>query len=440
MTSVTRTDRPSIAAFFGLGMIGTMPGVRDALLMLAERGFRVDLFVRGDPSYPPPDFGDAPISVVSDKPGIFDRGPTTHPRWMRGPSPKPYLWAVRRLYHPLWRRLAFRRELRRAHRASPYHCLIALDSQALVDCARYGRVLGVPVVFWSLELMFRSELRTRRERRFKEREARLSREAALVIVQDPWRGGALVEENSLDPANVAFVPNAPRGRARRRRCEHLRRALGIHPDRTIVLYSGALAHWAASLELVKAARDWPERFVLVVQSRMSLEGSRWDYFLRVRDAADPSRVCLVNEPVSSGRFQDVIDSADIGVALYEPRTPGPEGSLVRNMELMGHSSGKVACYLQSGLPIVTSGLPGLRELVADFRCGRCVRSAHEVVDALEEIMTDYDGFVGRACRAFDERLELGTHFGPALARIAALSEGSARPGGVLPEHEVLARR
>jgi hypothetical protein len=49
-----------------------------------------------------------------------------------------------------------------------------------------------------------------------------------------------------------------------------------------------------------------------------------------------------------------------------------------------------------------------------------VRSAFEVLDALEEIMRDYDGFVGRACRAFDGRLELGTHFAPALSRIAAL--------------------
>jgi glycosyltransferase involved in cell wall biosynthesis len=425
VTSVIPAPRPRIAAFFGLGMIGTMPGVQDALLMLAESRFRVDLFMRGDESYPPPDFGDAPVSVTSDKPGIFDLGPTTHPRWMRGSSPKPYLWAVRRGYHPLWRLLEFRRELRRAHRALPYHCLIALDSQALVDCARYGRDLEVPVVFWSLELIFRSELSTRRERRFKQREVRLSREAALVIVQDPWRGAALIEENELNAARVVCVPNAPRGRARRRRGDHLRRTLGIHPDRTIVLYSGALAPWAASLDLVNAAREWPERFVLVVQSRTSLEGSRWDYFRRVRDAADPKHVCLVSEPVSSAQFQDVVDSADIGVALYDAKASGPHGPIGRNMELIGYSSGKVANYLHSGLPIVTSDLVGLRDLVQDFGCGRCVRAAGEVRKALDEVMTDYDGFSVRACSAFDERLELGRQFAPVLARIIGLRSARA---------------
>ena len=406
--------------FFALGTMGTMPGLRDALLILAESGFHVDLFERGDTTYPAADFGEASVSVTSDWPGIFDLGPTSHPGWLVGPSSRVYSWAVRRACHPVWRSAVFARELRRRHEAAPYHCVIALDSQALVDCARHAEDLGVPLVFWSLELIFRGELRTGRELRFKEWEARLSREAALVIVQDPWRGAALIEENGLDPMSVVYAPNAPRGRARRRPGDYLRNTLGIAPERTIVLCSGALASWAASLDLVKAARSWPERFFLVMQSRGSLKGDRRELVEQVRRAADPARVRILSEPAPPARLRDLVDSADIGVALYEPRTSGPDGLVVRNIELMGHASGKVAGYLHSGLPIVTSDLPGLRDLVTDFRCGRCAPSAFEILGALEEIMTDYDGFVGGACRAFDERLELGKHFAPALSRIAAL--------------------
>lgn len=400
--------------------MGTMPGLRDALLILAESGFHIDVFVRGDKTYPAADFAEASVSVTSNRPGIFDLGPTSHPWWFLSRSARAYVWAVRHGWHPVWRSLVFSRELRMRHRVCPYHCVIALDSQALVDCARYAKDLGVPLVFWSLELIFRSELRTRRERQFKEREVLLSREAALVIVQDPWRGAALAEENGLNPARVAFVPNAPRGGARRHPSDFLRRTLGIPPDRTIVLCSGALARWAASLDLVKAAGEWPERFFLVMQSRGSLQEDRWGFIEQVRSAANPLRVRILSEPVPSDKYRDLVDSADIGLALYEPRTSGPDGPIVKNTELMGYASGKLANYLQSGLPVVTSDLPGLRDLTVGYRCGRCVSSAFQVLDALEEIMTDYDGFVGGACRAFDERLELGTHFAPVLSRIAAL--------------------
>ena len=392
--------------------------------MLAESGLHVDLYVRGDRSYPPADFGQASVSVTSDRPGIFDLGPTTHPRWMISHSAKPYLWAVQHAFHPVWRSLVFGRELREIHRTSPYRCIIALDSQALVDCARYANELGVPLVYWSLELIFRSELRTRRELRFKEDETRLSREAALVIVQDPWRGAALVEENGLDPDRVMYAPNAPRGRARRRPSSHLRRVLGISPDRVVVLCSGGLAPWAASLDLVKAASEWPERFFLVMQSVQSLQGNRLHFVERVRTAADPRRVRILTEPIPLSKYRDLVDAADIGLALYEPRTVGPERAVMRNFELMGYSSGKLANYLQSGLPIVTSDLVGLRDLAVGLGCGRCVHSADQVLAALEEIMVDYNGFVARACRAFDERLELSRQFAPVVTRIAALGPAS----------------
>jgi len=162
-----------------------------------------------------------------------------------------------------------------------------------------------------------------------------------------------------------------------------------------------------------------------MQSRVSLQGNRWDFIEQVRNAADPHRVAILSEPVPSGRFRDLVDSADIGLALYEPRSAGPKGPVVRNIELIGYSSGKLANYLQSGLPIVTSDLVGLRDLAVGFGCGRCVRSVAEVRPALEEIMTTYGAFVDRACRAFDERLELGTHFTPVLARIVGLGSASA---------------
>ena len=398
--------------------IGTVPGLRDALLLLAEHGFDIDLFVRGDEPFPRPEFGNVRVQVTNHMAGIFSQGPT-QPRWMhRGFG--PYSWVVGHIYHPVWRSLVFTRELRARHRDTPYRCVIALDSAALVDCARYANDIGVPIVFWSLELIFWSDIGSHAQLRLKKREVELSREAALVIVQDRWRGTALAEENGLEPAKMLFVPNATRGSARRRSGDYLRHTLGIQPDRTIVLCSGALEPWASSLPLVEAAADWGDRFFLVMQSRHTLDHARSAYVEQVLRAVRPGHAAILSDPVPMSAFRRLVDSADIGVALYEPRVGGPHGPVDHNIELMGHASGKVAAYLHSGLPIVTSDLVGLRDLVAGSRCGLSVQKACDVGSALAEIVNDYDAFVAGACSAFDQQLELGRQFSPVLERIAAL--------------------
>jgi hypothetical protein len=277
-------------------------------------------------------------------------------------------------------------------------------------------------VFWSLELLFWSDITSHSQLRLKEREVELSRRASLVIVQDQWRGHALAEENGLDPRRFVFVPNAPSGRARRLPGDYLRRQLGLPEERKIVLCSGAFAPWAASLDLVEAAEDWPERFFLVMQSRQSLSGWQSDYVGRVRRAMHPDHGAIMSDPVPSSGFRGLVDSADIGIALYDPSGGDPGGSIDHNIELMGFASGKVANYLHSGLPIVTSDLVGLRDLVQSTGCGESVRSAAEVGTALTAILDDYDRYVDNACTAFDENLRLEGPMEEAIARIATLCE------------------
>jgi len=91
--------------FFAVGTIGTVPGLRDALLLLADYGLDVDLFVRGDEPFTHPKFGDKRVHVTSDKLGILSRSPT-HPRRMRRGN-GPYLWVVGHVYHLLWPSLVF---------------------------------------------------------------------------------------------------------------------------------------------------------------------------------------------------------------------------------------------------------------------------------------------------------------------------------------------
>ena len=133
---------------------------------------------------------------------------------------------------------------------------------------------------------------------------------------------------------MLFVPNAPRGTARRRSDDYLRRTLRIEPDRTIVLCCGALEPWASSLPPVEAAADWDDRFFLVMQSRHTLEQGRSAYVEQVLRAVRPGRAAILSDPVPMSAFRRLVDSADIGVALYQPRVGGPHDPVDHNIELM----------------------------------------------------------------------------------------------------------
>jgi glycosyltransferase involved in cell wall biosynthesis len=413
-----KARRGRIALFYPYGAFSTVAGLLDATRILSDRGYEVEVYYRGTPDFIPDRLKYPGVTVTDDKPAVFSKGPVRCPRVLRRWSGS-YSHLISAGPHRWWRQRVFLPELRRRHQRLPYVCFMGVDWHGLTAAGPLAADLGVPLAYWSLELMFRDDLPDAGWKDFKEEEAAWSRNAAFVIIQDAWRAAALIDEDGVDPARIVLVPNAPRGRARRSPNDLLRKRYNIAPSRRVAICSGFLQPWAMSLEIVEAARDWPGDYLLYMQSKVTRQHDTTGYSASVVRAVNPDSTVLNLDPLPAEQYGKFVDSADVGLALYNPRFR-ENGRLDRNMELMGYSSGKLADYLHRGLPVIVNDLPGLRDLVRQYACGVCVTDARQTGEALDTIFRDYEQYSLNACRCFDEALELERHFEAVVERLALL--------------------
>jgi hypothetical protein len=302
--------------------------------------------------------------------------------------------------------------------------MVGMDPEGLASASLYAKLLNVPLAYWSLELLLSGEITTQEKKRIKKLEITDSRRAVLTIVQDPWRGQILIDENGIDPTRLFFVPNAPGGKARREKSDYLHMRLNIGLDRKVILCTGTINQWSMSAELVAAAADWPDEYILVLQSRSYKNVWRDEYIEKVIELADPKKVIISFEPVPPSEYRRFVDSADVGLAFYAVNISQRSTIDGENIHVLGLSSGKIAGYLYSGLPvIVNDAVIGPKELVESSSSGFCVRQPPDIKEALALIFDRYDWYVGNACQCFDQNLELEKHFIPVINKVESFTNG-----------------
>lgn len=179
-------------------------------------------------------------------------------------------------------------------------------------------------------------------------------------------------------------------------------------DRSVDLYAGNITHWTLAQELAEAARHWPANWSLVIHGWAETPA----YLEKLRPLCDGQHIILSEEIVPYGKLDDLVSSADIGIALYK--------GIDRNIHDIGQSSGKMWQYLRCGLPVITTDLPSLQPIVDEGKFGLCVHQAEEVQVAIEQIMSDYAGYAARACEYYRRYGDFAENFKPVLARIEAL--------------------
>lgn len=405
------------------------PSLLNAAHALAERGYSVDIFTDSElPSH----FvrgGDLPIQVHAAGGAAARRPAALTPNSLRRRAAFRVrralpgaagdlaldLWKVLFRELPRTARCAFRaRSVMRSRGA--YQCFIGAEVYGLAAATLLGKLRGVPTAYWSLELYPWRESRRPWLRAKKWLEYLCHRAAPLTIIQDEARADFLAADNGVARSSMVVVPSAARGGRSAGRGDHLRARLGIPAAKKILLHAGTLADWSCAAALAEAAQTWRDDWVLVLHGF----GSR-EYVEEVRGKCRaPGRVYLSLEPVPYGELDELIGSADIGLALYE--------DLGLNHTLLAGASGKLSHYLKCGLPVVASGYQSLRGVVEANRCGVCVASPAEVAAAAREIFDDYDAYRANAFRCYEERLNFDDFFGEAARRIDILRPP---PGGLL---------
>jgi hypothetical protein len=135
--------------------------------------------------------------------------------------------------------------------------------------------------------------------------------------------------------------------------------------------------------------------------------------------AKPGRAVFSSESVAPSEYEELVRSADVGLALYGVRPGSVYGN--DNVYHMGLSSGKLSQYLQAGVPVVVTDLPSLRRLTTTYRCGEVVTDPEVTEPAIRRILADYESYARNAVECFSRELELTRPFAGLLNALDRLA-------------------
>jgi glycosyltransferase involved in cell wall biosynthesis len=290
-----------------------------------------------------------------------------------------------------------------------YKCWFGVEPEGLAVAWRLTRRSGSELVYYSLELLLEENMLSLMHRIKKRVERRASQAARLTITQDRARAKLLCESNQIPPDRIVLLPVGARGDPIVTKTDYLRRKFRLDPDIKIVLYAGTIADWSCSLELAQAALTWPENWRLVLHGNILTTSENADYIQGMLSIAQDRRIILSTDWVPLGRLDELVASADVGVALYFEAD--------RNRRFIASSSGKIAQYLKCGLPVVVSDFPRARVMFEDTGCGIAVHDAAELAEAVATILTDYDVYRSNAMRRYVEYYRIDRSIMDVLRRL-----------------------
>jgi len=185
-------------------------------------------------------------------------------------------------------------------------------------------------------------------------EARLIQDCDAVFTVCPSIAQALASRYGVREPEI--LRNCPPRRGDVGPRDHFRETLGLPASERIVLYQGGYSPNRGLLELIEAARSFPDGATLVMMGWGAVEGS-----LREQVERDglTNRVRFL-PPVSQEVLLDWTASADVGVIPFQ----------AANLNNYFSCPNKLFEYLQAGIPVATSNYPELSRVVVGDGVGR----------------------------------------------------------------------
>ncbi len=180
---------------------------------------------------------------------------------------------------------------------------------------------------------------------------------------------------------VTLVRNVPSYRAVAR-SDRLRQQLGLSPTTRVALYQGNLQPNRGLHVLVRAAAFLEQDIVIVIMGRETRDISSQLHSL-IDSEGVAERVKII-PPVPYEELLGWTASADIGLNVLPPDYSQSIRLCLPN---------KLFEYLMAGLPVLTSELEAVAELVRTYDVGRVVSSVEpeEVAAAMNAMLADHEG-------------------------------------------------
>jgi hypothetical protein len=367
------------------GQFDTVPCLVSTAKMLARSGYEVHIFIISDDTYLVPYLPETEVHVLQPPKSNKRRDRWTHliTKWL------PFLM----------------KNIKRNN----CDLIIGVNPLGILLATAVGVAQRIPTVYYSLELLIREEIISWRQRIFKVFEIFCTQRAKLSIIQDKKRADILSKENRIERDQIVLLPNSYLGPAYNRKTNYLRERLEIPEEKRIILHIGSIAEINQSIHLAQIGHTWKEDFVLVFHTRRKLRNNV--YKRRFLHFIDNNRVYLLEAPIPHFELDNLVSSADAGIALYEIN-PNK-----KNIYYMGLSSGKIAQYLKCGLPVIVSNLPLINTMVSQYHCGICVKNFNQIWGGIRKIWTDYQLFRNGAIRCFEENIRFEHYFPELLTKI-----------------------
>lgn len=285
----------------------------------------------------------------------------------------------------------------------PADLIIGVDD-GIIEAARVAKVKDIPYGFISYELFFEEET----SKQFKNLERNACENICFAVCQDPIRSKHLSKENWISLERIINIPVAGRGIKRGPKTYYLHDRLGIDRNKHIALCIGSAGLWARTSYLLESAQNWSDDWVLVIHPRYGINKAVKRFCKRYNYS---QRIFFSLNPIPHYReFSKLVKSADIGIALYEV-VPGANYA-GNNLKYLGLSSGKIATYLQHGIPVVVNEVGILSEYVAKHELGFVVKDSITL-----PLPYELNGYEERCYQFFEQMLDLNKTIQPLLLKI-----------------------
>ena len=179
-------------------------------------------------------------------------------------------------------------------------------------------------------------------------------------------------------SEVTLIRNTPGYRAVAKN-DRLRRHLGLSPNVRLALYQGGLQPNRGLDRLIRAAPFLASDIVIVLMGKgMGTTQSELEALISCEEVADRVKIL---PPVSYEELLDWTASADIGLNVLPPEY---------SLSIRWCLPNKLFEYLMAGLPVLTSELDAVVEVIKTYDVGRIVSSLspEDVASAINTMLAD----------------------------------------------------
>jgi glycosyltransferase involved in cell wall biosynthesis len=278
--------------------------------------------------------------------------------------------------------------------ADIYH---ALDLAALPACYIASRLRRKPLIFDAYDMPFETlalsdmtKGRYRLQTLIKPVINHGIAYCAGIIAASP----ATVQEikKRYHVSNVSLVRNIPPYQPIVR-SDHLRRYLGLEPDRYIALYQGNLQPDRGLDTLVQTARFLDENIIIVIMGKDSLPGTRSRLEALIATERVGDRIKIIPE-VPYHELLNWTASADIGLIVFQPKY---------SLNIQQTLPNKLFEFIMAGVPILASQLDAVVELIRTYSVGQIVTSLSpaDIATAIKCMLADHAALASMRRNALD---------------------------------------